>query len=685
MLKFLENQRISRRIALALVFPIVGMLLFSAMELIDKRIVVNGMDRLQKLADLAPSISAVVHELQKERGTSAVFIGSKGAKFATELPQQWNDTSVSLGNLDKALDSFPVGDYGAEFAKSVKTARDALGGLGATRDGVKALTIPVPKMAGYYTPTIAKLLKIIEEMALLSPDAKATREITAFTVFLQGKERAGLERAMGGAGFGAGKFSPAIYRKFVELVAMQDVFFDVFKTYATQADRDMFNATLVGADVDDVERMRKIVIESPFTNDLQGITGPYWFATITKKIDLMKKVEDTVAKDLSEITHEIGSAAHLTFTILAIVVVVLLGITAILVTVIVRGITGPLADITNVMNVLSGGDKTVAIAGTDRLDEIGAMARAVEVFKENMIKADRLAAEQAEEDRKKEQRRIAMEKLAAAFEKEVGSVLSAVEAAANTLKATADGMAATAEETTRQSTAVAAAAEEASVNVQTVASATEELSSSISEISRQVQQSTDVSGKAVEDSSRADQMVQGLADAAARIGEVVNLITDIAEQTNLLALNATIEAARAGEAGKGFAVVASEVKNLANQTAKATEEIGSQIGGIQDATVKSVDAIKGITRTIDEINGIAGAIAAAVEEQSSATQEIARNVEQASAGTAEVTVNIASVNTAANETGESATEVQTAAEDLSSQSKNLSRIVSAFLTDMKAV
>ena len=237
MLKFLENQKISRRIALSLVFPIVGMLLFSAMELIDKRVVVNGMDKLQRLADLAPSISAVVHELQKERGTSAVFIGSKGAKFAAELPQKWKDTSASLGNLDKALDAFPVGDYGAEFAKSVKTARDALGGLNATRDGVKALAIPVPKMAGYYTPTIAKLLNIIEETALLSPDAKATREITAFTALLQGKERAGLERAMGGAGFGAGKFAPAVYRKFVELVAMQDVFFDVFKTYATQADR----------------------------------------------------------------------------------------------------------------------------------------------------------------------------------------------------------------------------------------------------------------------------------------------------------------------------------------------------------------------------------------------------------------------------------------------------------------
>ena len=210
------------------------------------------------------------------------------------------------------------------------------------------------------------------------------------------------------------------------------------------------------------------------------------------------------------------------------------------------------------------------------------------------------------------------------------------------------------------------------------------MSSSISEISRQVAQSTQIASTAVTEVDGANEKVQGLADAANKIGEVVALITDIADQTNLLALNATIEAARAGEAGKGFAVVASEVKNLANQTAKATEEISSQIGGIQAATDDAVTAIGSIGGTIAQMNEIASTIAAAVEEQGAATQEIARNVEQAAGGTNEVSSNIATVNSAADETGNSAQHMLEAAGDLSEQAKILRAEVDAFLTNIRS-
>jgi methyl-accepting chemotaxis protein len=217
-----------------------------------------------------------------------------------------------------------------------------------------------------------------------------------------------------------------------------------------------------------------------------------------------------------------------------------------------------------------------------------------------------------------------------------------------------------------------------------VATAAEELSSSISEISRQMATSTEITSVAVSESDRANEMVKGLAEAADRIGEVVALITDIAEQTNLLALNATIEAARAGDAGKGFAVVASEVKNLANQTAKATEEIGAQIAGIQSATKGSVDAIDRITGTIQKINEISATVAAAVEEQNAATQEIARNVEQAATGTQEVTANISGVTQAVSETGQVSSQVLASAKALSQQSDSLRTQVDSFLTDIKA-
>ncbi|HVI87906.1 MAG TPA: methyl-accepting chemotaxis protein [Dongiaceae bacterium] len=348
-----------------------------------------------------------------------------------------------------------------------------------------------------------------------------------------------------------------------------------------------------------------------------------------------------------------------------------------------RGISRPVVALAEAMKRLSSGDKSVSVPIIGR-DEVAEMASAFGVFKENMIKAEALAAQEMEAQRQRAERARLIEKLTGEFDHDVSDVLETVASATTEMQATASSMTSTAEETSRQSSVVASASEEASMNVQTVATATEELSASVAEISRQVTQSAQIAGRAVEDANRTNVQVRGLAEAAQKIGEVVSLINDIASQTNLLALNATIEAARAGEMGKGFAVVASEVKNLANQTAKATEEIASQIGGIQQATGEAVKAIQSIGTTISEINEIATTIASAVEEQGAATQEIARNVQQAAAGTQEVTTNIAGVSQAASMTGAAAEQVLGAASELSKQSDTLRRKVETFLSAIKA-
>jgi methyl-accepting chemotaxis protein len=350
-----------------------------------------------------------------------------------------------------------------------------------------------------------------------------------------------------------------------------------------------------------------------------------------------------------------------------------------------RRITGPLQRITVTMNELASGNLAVEVPGIGRGDEVGEMAKAVEVFKSNAVARQALEAEQREtEIRATKGRKADMNKMANDFEAAVGQIVEAVSSASSQLEASAGTLTTTAERAQELTTTVAAASEEASTNVQSVASATEEMASSVNEISRQVQESARMATDAVGQARVTNDRVSELSKAAARIGDVVELINTIAGQTNLLALNATIEAARAGEAGRGFAVVASEVKALAEQTAKATGEIGQQITGIQAATQESVNAIKEISGTIEKLSEISSTIAAAVEEQGAATQEISRNVQQAAQGTQQVSSNITDVQRGASETGSASSQVLAAAQSLSGESNRLKLEVGKFLNSVRA-
>ncbi len=349
------------------------------------------------------------------------------------------------------------------------------------------------------------------------------------------------------------------------------------------------------------------------------------------------------------------------------------------------GVARPIARMTAAMERLARHDLAVPVPGIGRRDEIGAMAGAVQVFKESMQRARALEEETAlARASAEEQRRVGMRQMADAFEAAVGGIVGRVSTSANELQATAEVMTATARETAAQSTTVAAAAEQASSNVGTVAAAAEELGASVQEIGRQVDGSARLARAAVAEAGQTADQVRTLTEATARIGDVVGLIASIASQTNLLALNATIEAARAGAAGRGFAVVAAEVKELAGQTARATQEITSQIAAIQASTGLAAGAIGGITARIEEISTVATSIAAAVEEQGAATQEIVRNVSQAAAGTGEVTSTIAGVAGAAEETGAAAGQVLTAASALTRQSEHLAAEVAQFLATVRA-
>jgi len=336
------------------------------------------------------------------------------------------------------------------------------------------------------------------------------------------------------------------------------------------------------------------------------------------------------------------------------------------------------------MQLLSGGDLESEIYRSHQRDEIAAMANSLQVFRESMIEARALSADQDKDRIAKSERASRMEARIVEFETTVRTALDSLQQSANSMQTTAQSMSTTADQSSALVNAVASAAEETSVNVQTVSSGTEELSSSIAEIGRQVITSAEIARKAVDEAGATDATMQGLAENASRISVVVDLIQTIASQTNLLALNATIEAARAGEAGRGFAVVASEVKSLANQTAKATDEIRSQIASMQTVTTSAVGAIRNISQTIGEINDVTTAIAAAVEEQGAATREIARNIQHAAGGTSEVSSNIVGVSTASAEAGSAAGEVLSASSALRHETDVLRSEIDAFLSNIRA-
>ena len=348
-------------------------------------------------------------------------------------------------------------------------------------------------------------------------------------------------------------------------------------------------------------------------------------------------------------------------------------------------ITKPVAALTGAMSALANGDTSVAIPSIEQKEEIGTMARAVQIFKDSAIARIAMEAREKGDTTRRQERQNRMEQLTSEFDGTVVTVLENLKRGVGGLHGSSQSMSGTAEATSGQSQAAASAAEQARTNVQSVAAAGNELSSSIQEISRQVAQTASFVQGATAEAEECNTKINRLAEAADRIGEIVTLINGIASQTNLLALNATIEAARVGEAGRGFAVVAAEVKNLASQTAKATEEISSQITAMQSETTDTVAAIRGITATITKVNELTAAVASAVEEQGSATAEIARNVDQAAGGITLVADNITGVTSSATKTGAMAQEVFQAANTLQTESATLEMAVSGFLRGVRAL
>ncbi|MCP4936161.1 MAG: HAMP domain-containing protein, partial [bacterium] len=599
----LSNVKIGMKQVLVIIVPVLSLLGVSIFAVSQQYSTSIQMAKLEHLAEFSPALTNLVHELQKERGASAGFISSGGKEiFGQKVARQRTQTNSFRASFKQTLNGFNIADYGKDFSRLIKESMSDLSRLDAVRLDVSSLELKVGGMAKYYTGTIANMLKVVSHMALLSPDATVTNRIAGYTSFLQAKERAGIERAMGASGFGKGKFTPKIHQRFVSLIAEQKAFVAMFEQYATRDQRAFYNREMQASEVTEVQEMRKSAINSGYGDvDLGAISTARWFDTITKKINLLKAVEDKLSANLVKQAATKAEQANSAFLILLAVVAGALLLTFAIAFLVGRGITHPIKKLADQMQRLAENNLEVDIAATDNKDEIGDMARAVLVFKESAIKSQHDEEQKARERHEKEQQRTAMDKVTTDFSTNIGEIVETVSSASTELNATAQSMTGISQQTSNQAADASTASEQTSSNVQSVATATEEMTSTIAEISQQVSQASNASRQAVEEVDTTSQQMNALAETANKIGEVVEIISGIAEQTNLLALNATIESARAGEAGKGFAVVAGEVKQLANQTAKATGEISQQITDIQNATKLASGSMDNVTEAISKV------------------------------------------------------------------------------------
>ncbi|MFA6021200.1 MAG: methyl-accepting chemotaxis protein [Rhodospirillales bacterium] len=533
----ISNLRIGWRVTLAMLPLAIGLVWVSAQSLKEQHQVTRQADELIQLGQLAVATSGAIHEMQRERGATALFLGSKGTKFGAELASQRKVSDGALQAFEAVVKGSNIKEIDADFAKSIDAASDMTRQLAAGRAAVDSQSGEPAAAIGVYTRTISQFVALIGRLGSFADDGAITSSISAYYTFVVGKERAGQERAVAASGFAAGKFQPAQYRRLVEVIAEQNLSFQTFQNQVRREQAARLRQVDESAVAQEVRAMRQTAIGSLESGNLGEVAPENWFAISTKRIDMMKEVEDGIAADLIAQTRSVYDNANRQFLTLLVLLGGLMAVTLLVVAVMVRSITKPVGRLVAAMGRLAAGDVSVEILGTSRRDEVGDMARATQVFKQNAIEKIELQNQQEEAKRQAEvERRRVMQDLANNFESSVSLAVNTVADAVEKIRDISLNTAKRSETSGSSSLSVGEAALSTTERVEAVSAATQQMSASVNEIAQQVHRSTAVAGQAVTTIASTDQQMRDLSEAAKQIGSVVQLITDIASQTNLLAL-----------------------------------------------------------------------------------------------------------------------------------------------------
>jgi len=693
----IADLKIRYKLALLMLIPLAAFFVLSAVDCFKLHAAWRDMLRLTDTVEVMVRLGGVAHELQKERGLSTGFVGSKGARFVQEVPSQRQSSDEAAKKLEQAVTRFPAVAANADFAAAFNGVRASLEGLKLIRPDVDALKLPAREVIASYNSGIASVIDSCSVILAMAGGSGMTRPAAAFVELLRGKEVAGQERATLNGAFSAGTFTKELYRDWLLRVGSQDSYLTSFSTLGGNQARALFSSK-VSASQKDVDTLRETAFRNLDKPALE-VDPQTWFKASTARIDALKDLEDAWAAMVKQRAEDIRDKALSDLLIKLAVTVAVAFLTGFLGWRIFRSINLPLMSAVSFASGVADGELNQPPLACQN-DDIGKLCAALQAMlttiKDMIAKAEAATMEAAKEaDHAREAAR------------------QADEAQAQALTAKRDGLAMAADRLEDVVMSVTAASEELSAEVEQAsrgasiqsdrvgetATAMEEMNATVLEVARNAAAASTVSEKArqeaVQGAAVVREAVDGISQArddslelkrhmseldarAKAIGQIMGVISDIADQTNLLALNAAIEAARAGDAGRGFAVVADEVRKLAEKTMTATKEVAESIHGIQSGAATTIHNVEKAVGRIEEATNLAERsgqalerIVALVDESSMQVSSIATASEEQSAASEEINRSLEDVNRVSSETAQAMDQANSAVMELSRQAQKL--------------